>query len=59
MTYDRRDEMFEKGEIAYYNHDDEDKCPYPVGSSDWVWWKDGYYEARDSDIRRQPRYTNP
>jgi ribosome modulation factor len=42
---------FKEGWNAYWAGMEEDECPYVAFSSDWTSWRDGYYDARDIDVR--------
>lgn len=42
---------YKEGFNAYFQGLNYEHCPYDEGSTDYISWKDGYYEAKVGDIR--------
>ena len=43
-----------EGNNAYWSGINQIDCPYVEYSSDYVSWNEGYYDARDDDIKSTP-----
>ncbi len=44
-------EKWREGWDAYYEGKQREDCPYVVGSSDYVSWTDGWFDAQTEDGR--------
>lgn len=38
-------EKYNEGYDSYWGGKQKDDCPYPIGSSDYVSWVDGWFQA--------------
>jgi len=38
-------EKRKEGYDAYWDGKDQENCPYPIGSSNYVSWTDGWFDA--------------
>lgn len=39
--------IFNEGELAYYDGAELIDCPYTNGSTEKIWWEDGWYAAQE------------